>query len=57
MKKPEYLIVGAGPVGLIFSLLLAKQNKKSHLLELRKKNDAGSDNRALALLYGIKFFL
>jgi len=33
MKKSEYLVVGAGPVGLIFSLLLAKQNKSSHLLE------------------------
>ena len=57
MKKPEYLIVGAGPVGLIFSLLLAKQNKNSHLLELRKKNDADSDNRALALSYGTKLVL
>jgi len=37
MKKSEYLIVGAGPVGLILSLLLAKQNKASHLLEARKK--------------------
>ena len=57
MKKSEYLIVGAGPVGLIFSLLLAKQNKNSHLLELRKKNDADSDNRALALSYGTKLVL
>ena len=57
MKKPEYLIVGAGPVGLIFSLLLAKQNKNSHLLELRKKNDAHSDKRALALSYGTKLIL
>ncbi|MSQ80670.1 MAG: 2-octaprenyl-6-methoxyphenyl hydroxylase [Candidatus Methylopumilus sp.] len=57
MKKPEYLIVGAGPVGLILSLLLAKQNKSSHLLELRKKNDAHSDRRALALSYGTKIIL
>ena len=57
MKKSEYLIVGAGPVGLIFSLLLAKQNKSSHLLELRKKNDAHSDKRALALSYGTKLIL
>ncbi len=54
MKKSEYLVVGAGPVGLIFSLLLAKQNKSSHLLELRKKNEAHSDRRALALSYGTK---
>jgi 2-octaprenyl-6-methoxyphenol hydroxylase len=54
MKKSEYLVVGAGPVGLIFSLLLAKQNKSSHLLELRKKNEAHSDKRALALSYGTK---
>ena len=57
MKKSEYLIVGAGPVGLIFSLLLAKQNKSSHLLELRKKNAAHSDKRALALSYGTKLIL
>ena len=57
MRKPEYLILGAGPVGLIFSLLLAKQNKSSHLLELRKKNDAHSDKRALALSYGTKLIL
>ena len=57
MKKPEYLILGAGPVGLIFSLLLAKQNKSSHLLELRKKNAAHSDKRALALSYGTKLIL
>ena len=57
MNKPEYLIVGAGPVGLIFSLLLAKQNKSSHLLELRKKNAAHSDKRALALSYGTKLIL
>jgi len=57
MKKSEYLIVGAGPVGLIFSLLLAKQNKSSHLLELRKKNEAHSDKRALALSYGTKQIL
>jgi len=57
MKKPECLIVGAGPVGLILSLLLAKQNKSSHLLELRKKNAAHSDKRALALSYGTKLIL
>ena len=57
MRKPEYLILGAGPVGLIFSLLLAKQNKSSHLLELRKKNAAHSDKRALALSYGTKLIL
>ncbi len=57
MKEPECLIVGAGPVGLIFSLLLAKQNKSSHLLELRKKNAAHSDKRALALSYGTKLIL
>jgi 2-octaprenyl-6-methoxyphenol hydroxylase len=57
MRKSEYLIVGAGPVGLILSLLLAKQNKASHLLEARKKNDAHSDKRALALSYGTKLIL
>jgi 2-octaprenyl-6-methoxyphenol hydroxylase len=57
MKNPEYVIVGAGPVGLVFSLLLAKQNQHSHLLESRKKNDSYSDKRALALSYGTKLTL
>ncbi len=57
MKNPEYVIVGAGPVGLVFSLLLAKQNQNSHLLELRKKNDTHLDKRALALSYGTKLIL
>ncbi len=57
MKNPEYVIVGAGPVGLVFSLLLAKQNQNSHLLELRKKNDTHLDKRTLALSYGTKLIL
>lgn len=57
MKNSEYLIVGAGPVGLVFSLLLAKQNQNSHLLESRRKNDSHSDGRALALSYGTKLIL
>ena len=39
MKNSEYLVVGAGPVGLVFSLFLAQHNQNSHLLESRKKND------------------
>jgi 2-octaprenyl-6-methoxyphenol hydroxylase len=57
MKNSEYLIVGAGPVGLVFSLFLAKHNQNSHLLESRKKNDSHSDGRALALSYGTKLIL
>ena len=57
MKNPRYVIVGAGPVGLVFSLLLAQQNQDSHLLESRKKNDSHSDKRALALSYGTKLIL
>jgi 2-octaprenyl-6-methoxyphenol hydroxylase len=57
MKNSEYLIVGAGPVGLVFSLLLAKYNQNSHLLESRRKNDSHSDGRALALSYGTKLIL
>ena len=57
MKNLEYVIVGAGPVGLVFSLLLAKQNQHSHLLESRRKNDSHSDKRALALSYGTKLIL
>ena len=57
MKNSEYLVVGAGPVGLVFSLFLAKHNQNSHLLEARKKNDSHSDGRALALSYGTKLIL
>lgn len=57
MKSPEYVIVGAGPVGLVFSLLLAKQRHNSHLFESRRKNDSHSDKRALALSYGTKLIL
>jgi 2-octaprenyl-6-methoxyphenol hydroxylase len=57
MKNPRYVIVGAGPVGLVFSLLLAQQNQDSHLLESRRKNDSHSDKRALALSYGTKLIL
>ena len=57
MKNSEYLIVGAGPVGLVFSLFLSKHNQNSHLLESRKKNDSHSDGRALALSYGTKLIL
>jgi 2-octaprenyl-6-methoxyphenol hydroxylase len=57
MKNPGYVIVGAGPVGLVFSLLLAQQNQDSHLLESRRKNDSHSDKRALALSYGTKLIL
>jgi 2-octaprenyl-6-methoxyphenol hydroxylase len=57
MKNSGYVIVGAGPVGLVFSLLLAKQNQFSHLLESRRKNDSHSDKRALALSYGTKLIL
>ena len=57
MKNSEYLVVGAGPVGLVFSLFLAKHNQNSHLLESRKKNDSHSDGRALALSYGTKLIL
>lgn len=57
MKNPEFIIIGAGPVGLTLSLLLAKQNKDSHLLESRKKNSSHSDKRALALSYGTKLIL
>ena len=57
MKNSEYLVVGAGPVGLVFSLFLSKHNQNSHLLESRKKNDSHSDGRALALSYGTKLIL
>jgi 2-octaprenyl-6-methoxyphenol hydroxylase len=54
MKNTGYIILGAGPVGLVFSLMLAKQNQDSHLFESRRKNDSYSDKRALVLSYGTK---
>lgn len=51
------VIVGGGPVGLVLSLLLAKQNIASTLLEARKRGAANQDTRALALSYGTKRIL
>ena len=58
MRKPEdIVIIGGGPVGLVLSLLLAKQGVPSTVLEARKKGAADQDTRALALSFGTRKIL
>ena len=51
------VIVGGGPVGMVLSLLLAKHNIPSTVLEVRKQGAANQDTRALALSYGTRRIL
>ncbi|MDP3212338.1 FAD-dependent monooxygenase [Methylotenera sp.] len=51
------VIVGGGPVGMVLSLLLAKNNIASTVLEVRKQGAANQDTRALALSYGTRRIL
>jgi 2-octaprenyl-6-methoxyphenol hydroxylase len=51
------VIAGGGPVGLVVSLLLAKQAIPSTVLELRSRGAANFDTRALALSYGTRRIL
>jgi 2-octaprenyl-6-methoxyphenol hydroxylase len=51
------VIVGGGPVGMVLSLLLAKHNIPSTVLEVRKQGAANQDTRALALSYGTRQIL
>lgn len=53
----DILIVGGGPVGLVLSLLLAKQGVHSTVLEARPIGAANQDTRALALSYGTRRIL
>lgn len=53
----DIVIVGGGPVGMVLSLLLAKQNIASTVLEARKQGAANQDTRALALSFGTKCIL
>lgn len=56
-KTPNIVIVGGGPVGMVLSLLLAKQNIASTVLEARKQGASNQDTRALALSYGTRRIL
>lgn len=56
-KSEDIVIVGGGPVGLVLSLLLAKQNIASTVLEARKFGAANQDTRALALSFGTRKIL
>jgi len=51
------VIVGGGPVGMVLSLLLAKNDIASTVLEVRKQGAANHDTRALALSYGARRIL
>lgn len=56
-KMGSIVIVGGGPVGMVLSLLLARQNIASTVLEARKQGAANQDTRALALSFGTKRIL
>jgi len=53
----DIVIVGGGPVGMVLSLLLAKQGIGSTVLEARRLGAANQDTRALALSYGTRRIL
>lgn len=53
----DIIIVGGGPVGLVLSLLLARQNVASTVLEARRQGAANHDTRALALSFGTRRIL
>ncbi len=54
LNTENIVIVGGGPVGMVLSLLLAKQNIASTVLEARKQGAANQDTRALALSFGTR---
>lgn len=56
-KANDIVIVGGGPVGMVLSLLLAKQSIASTVLEARKQGAANQDTRALALSFGTRRIL
>lgn len=57
LENKDIVIVGGGPVGMVLSLLLAKQNIGSTVLEVRKQGAANQDTRALALSFGSRRIL
>ena len=57
LQNKNIVIVGGGPVGMVLSLLLAKQSIGSTVLEVRKQGAANQDTRALALSFGSRRIL
>lgn len=57
LQNKNIVIVGGGPVGIVLSLLLAKQSIGSTVLEVRKQGAANQDTRALALSFGSRRIL
>jgi 2-octaprenyl-6-methoxyphenol hydroxylase len=57
LENKDIVIVGGGPVGMVLSLLLAKQNIGSTVLEVRKQGAVNQDTRALALSFGTRRIL
>lgn len=57
LENKDIVIVGGGPIGMVLSLLLAKQNIGSTVLEVRKQGAANQDTRALALSFGSRRIL
>lgn len=56
-ENKDIVIVGGGPVGLVLSLLLARHNIASTVLEARRQGAANQDTRALALSFGTRRIL
>jgi len=53
----ELVIIGGGPVGLIFALLNQVNGLETLILESKSKNKSIDDHRGLALSNGSRFIL
>jgi 2-octaprenyl-6-methoxyphenol hydroxylase len=57
MNKMPIVIVGGGPVGAVFALVLQRQGIDFTIIEARKMGASHEDKRALALSYGTRMIL